>query len=347
MSSPVARIIGTGSFVPSNIVTNEEIVEVIKIKSPEWIEEKLGIKTRRFLHQLDAVTGLAKPSDLHEIDMSERAARMAIEDAGLEPKDIDYILAVTCTPDYIHFSYPAIELHRRLGLPDTANAFSVDSGCGGAMQMIALAHELLENGVKRNILIVASNCTSALVNRDAYQESGAWLSPYLFGDGAGAMVISSKFNGDTSKILATTAGTNGTTVLVSYPAGGGVLPGHLAKPSDFVYKVDGKAVKELFAPFMQKTILSLIAKHPFDLSSVSRFFLHQANFHLLKGFSRELGLPEEKVAVNVDKYGNTSAAATLILYDEDRRAGLVKKGDLVLFAAIGAGAHFGGALVSV
>jgi 3-oxoacyl-(acyl-carrier-protein) synthase III len=284
--------------------------------------------------------------------MIEIAARRAIEDSGLPLNEIDYILVVTCTPDYPHFCYPATELHARLGMHYTCNALHFDSGCGGAMQAIGLAHALLASGEKKNVLVVASNLTSSHVNRDAYtaKEAGyAWLSPYLFGDGAGAMVISAQLNGvrQAPEILTTVYGTDGRIHLVDFKGGGGVIPGHRAMPYDFTYVVDGKSVAELFGEYMQKAIMGLNHKHPFDLRDIKRFFLHQANKRLLEGFATSLGLSMDRVGVNVDKYGNTSAAATLILFDEDKRAGLMSEGDLILFAAIGAGTHFGGLLVTM
>lgn len=346
MGNPV-RIAGTGSYVPENVVTNDEIVKAIGEKDAAWIERLLGIKTRRYLAQIDLEAGEALPCPLTELDMSEFAARRAIKDAKLLPEDIDYIMLVTCTPDVPHFCQEAIGLHKRLELPDSVNAIQIDSGCGGAMQLLALADEILANGKERNILVVASNCASKFVSKKLYVDSRAWLSMYLFGDGAGAFVMTNRLNGGSFRVLHSIVGTDGAKPLVTFNGGGCSYPFNKAEHTDFVYMVDGEGVRDSFGPTMHKAITRLRAKHDFELKDVSRFYLHQANLRLLQKFCQSVDVPMEKVAVMVDRGGNTSAAAIPMMFAEDKQNGLLKSGDRVLMAAIGAGIHYGAALVEV
>ncbi len=341
------RIAGTGSFVPENVVTNEEVFKAVGEKSPEWIERKLGIQSRRFLVPIDPMSGNAVSSTLTELDMVEKAARLAIEDAKLKPLDINYIMSVTCTPGVVHFCQEAIGLHERLGMSDEVNAIQIDSGCGGAMQMLALADEILANGKERNILIVAANCISKQFFPRPYVTGNSWLAAYLFGDGAGAFVMTNRINGGSFRVLHSIVGTDGKKSLVDFKGGGTDLPHSLARSEDFTYMVDGAGVRDSFGPFMQKAIKRLQEKEPFEISKISRFYLHQANLRLLEGFCQVAGIPREKVAIMVDKGGNTSAAAIPMMLDEDRKKGLLHKGDKVLMAAIGAGTHYGAALIEV
>ncbi|MBI2458990.1 MAG: 3-oxoacyl-ACP synthase III family protein [Parcubacteria group bacterium] len=334
------RIAGTGSFIPKEIYTNEEMVSIVKQKNSEWIYKNLGIKERRFAGRIESLIGTADKHEIGDLDMAYFAALEAIKDADLKPDEIDGLWYVTCTQDleeYCHFSRAAIELHSRLELSSHAFAFEIDSGCGGTMQAIGISNDMIKGDDKINILVVASNKPSGQFNNlDSYIKTGAWLSAYVFGDGAGAMILQRSLNGKTG-IIATYYGADGSHPLMYY---------HKKSGADTpVYEIDAKAVKELFPALMKRSLNGLMKKYSFELDEVKRFYFHQANYWVLKSFANFLEVPFERVAVNVDKYGNLSAASTLVLLNEDRRNGIVKENDLVLFCAVGAGAHYGAFLV--
>jgi 3-oxoacyl-[acyl-carrier-protein] synthase-3 len=337
------RIAGTGSFVPPTIITNEILAALITRYEPgkgaEWAKEKLGIEERRFMTALDPETGHPlEQSD--EIAMAEAAARQAIADAGLLPDEVAGLWYVSCTQseDRQHFSLLAHELHRRLGLRPEAPLLEMDAGCGGALYAMSLAECLLKGSERDNMLVVASNGPSKFyTNWEAYGQSGAWLSMYIFGDGAGAILLRKARCKDTAGIIGTYSAVDPTQSLMEYRRGTPTGPS--------VYYIDGRAVATSFGTYARRALDGLRARHPFDVGAVQRFYFHQVNGRVLQKFVAEAGIPQDKVATHVERYGNIAAAATLVLLDEDRRAGIVRSGDLCVFCTVGAGAQYGAMIV--
>lgn len=332
------RIAGTGSYIPDIVYTNDDLAAAIDTKDGAWIYKNLGIKERRLSARLNDETGQVATRDIKDIDLAYNAACMAMDDARLKPEQIDGLWYVTCTQQpesnghLWHFSRAAIELHDRLKFGPDAFAFEIDSGCGGVMQAVGITYDMIRGDDKTNILVVASNQPSWFIDRALYSQAGAWLSEMIFGDGAGAAILQ-KTRGKEKGILASYYGADGSHPLMYYrKKNGGDTP---------VYEIDAKAVKELFPILMKRSLNGLMKKYPFELDEIKRFYFHQANYWVLRGFADFLEVPFERVAVNVDKYGNLSAASTLVLLDEDRRNGVVQENDLVLFCAVGAGAHYG------
>jgi 3-oxoacyl-[acyl-carrier-protein] synthase III len=269
--------------------------------------------------------------------------------------DFDEDIGRAIVPDG-HWSGP-----QRLGCRPDAFAFVIDSGCGGALYTIDIARKMIEGGSYRTVAVVASNFASAYVDREVFtsgfmvdgRELNACLSMYLFGDGAGAVVLRGERRehgreDDSPGILASYGGSDYLELVVR--RGGGALhpplPGRACR-CHHAYVVDGKLVAERFPGYMQRCIDEALRPHPSLRREVKRYYLHQANKRLVEGFAQAAGLPRERLAMHMDRYGNTSAAGTLILLAEDLADGVVQlgSGDLVLFAAIGAGVHYGAQLV--
>jgi 3-oxoacyl-[acyl-carrier-protein] synthase III len=285
--------------------------------------------------------------------MCEAALRRALDSAGIGPEELDAIYLVTTTPDQINFCHDAVQVHRRLGCRRDASAVVVDSGCGGALYVIDLVRRLVLSGTARTIAVVASTFASAYLDREVFtcampedQRINAFLSMYMFGDGAGAVLLRGD-EGAARGILASTSGTDHQELVV-HRGGGAWRPAHTrASLADHAYYINGPVVAEAYPFFMQKAVDEVLDRCPARLDEVKRFYLHQANLHVLEKFVAKAGLPADRVPVNVDRYGNTSAASTLLLFAEDLEQGRVRLdgGDLVLFAAVGAGVHYGGQLV--
>jgi 3-oxoacyl-[acyl-carrier-protein] synthase-3 len=276
---------------------------------------------------------------------------------------------VTSTPDRINFCWDAVQLHKRLGLkaeatavpPHTrpahrapATAVVVDSGCGGAVYMADVARKLILSGQARTVAVVATLFASAYLDREVFTSAmpgnsrvNAFLSMYLFGDGAGALILRGD-EGSDAGVLASVAGTDHVE-LVIHTGGGAQVTGNRASASDHAWFVDGVHVARAYPQYMQRAVDGLRAARPDLVGAVSRYYFHQANKFVLLKFVDQAGVPADRVAVNVHKYGNTSAASTLLLFAEDLQEGRVKlgSGELVLFAAVGAGVHYGGQLVRV
>jgi len=355
------RLVGAGSFLPRRVVSNARLASAIPGWSAERITSRTGIEERRFLWDFDAERGqaLAPPpgggvgSPRSNVDMGEVALRRALAMAGLEPSALDAIYLVTTTPDQLNFCHDAIQLHRRLGCRRDAHALVVDSGCGGALYVVDMARRMILSDTARTIAVVASTFASAYLDREVFTcampENGrinAFLSMYMFGDGAGALIL----RGDERPgrgILASTSGTDHQE-LVIHRGGGAALPAHTrATLADHAYYINGPVVAEAYPFYMQKAVDEVRAREPTAASAVVRYYLHQANKHVLARFVASAGLPADRVPVHVHRYGNTSAASTLILFSEDLEQGVVRlgSGEVVLFAAVGAGVHYGAQLV--
>lgn len=337
------RIAGTGSCVPNHVVTNDEIASLVEPYAPgkgaAWAHEKLGILTRRTVAPFHELTTPNSFDGAYEIDLAFAAGQAALERAGLDGAEIDGLWYVSATqPETLrHLNRGTLLLHHRLGLSPEAFAFGMDAGCGGATHAMAAAQQFVRGEGGNAVLVVATNVASlALANADAYLHSGAWLPLYIFGDGAGAIVLRRGAT-DHAGILGTYTAVDPSMPLMEFRA-----PKLDCEP---LYLMDARAVAVGFRRYARAALAGLQTKHPFDISDVRRFYFHQVNGAVLRDFVAEMGIPESHVAFHVERYGNLSAAATLVLLDEDVRSGVVGLGDLCLFCTVGAGAQYGAMLV--
>jgi 3-oxoacyl-[acyl-carrier-protein] synthase III len=361
------RFLGVGSFVPRRAVSNERIAAAIPGWPAEKIEEKTGIRERRFLWDFDEKTGRAVPPPENDgavypannVDMAEVALRRALRMAELEARDLDAIFLVTCSPDELNFSHDAMQLHRRLGCREDAYAMVFDSGCGGTLYTMDMARRMIEGGTFRTIAVIGSNFTSAHLNREVYTAAQAlpsgktangFLSMYVFGDGAGALIL----HGDGAArpggpgIVRSFAGT-AHAELVLRKGGGNLRLGFQgrAAAADHAFVVDGLQVARTYPVFMKKAIDGVLGEDRQLAPEVKRWYFHQPNKRLMDSFVAREAIPKESVACHVERHGNTSAAGMLILLAEDleRRVVQMGRGDLVLLAAIGANVNYGAQLV--
>lgn len=353
------RIVGAGAYLPPRVVKNDRLVQAIPGWTAERIESRTGIAERRYLWDFDAEAGraLVPPEDAEvrsNTDMAEAAVRQALDRAGLAPAELDGVYLITTTPDELNFCRDAVQLHRRLGLRAEAFALHVDSGCGGAVYMMDMARKLILSGQARTVAVVATTFASAYLDRELYTSAlpendriNAFLSIYMFGDGAGAVVL----RGDPGSELGVVASVAGTDhpELVIRRGGGAQRPVQRSSLPDHAIFVDGPVVARAYPAYMERSVTALRRARPDLAPEVSRFYLHQANKRVLLDFVEKAAIPADRVPVNVDRYGNTSAASTLILLAEDLEEGKVKlgSGELVMLAAVGAGIHYGGQLARV
>jgi 3-oxoacyl-[acyl-carrier-protein] synthase-3 len=279
-----------------------------------------------------------------------------LDDAKVEAEEIDLFVHVTSTPDTVscqdHFRY----LMSELGLRRDVDLVHHNLGCAGLAPGFRTAAASLVCTMPSTALVVASNCPSGYFGPEVHDyyynhPSGmGWLAPLMFADGAGAVVFGSAPrdpDGPPKGLLSVRYETNPEVELVTYPAGGCLHHTSAANLADNVFLMDGVKVAEVFAPLMIRNFEMLQEDWPtkvkpetgreFEIDSVARWYLHQANGIVVREAAEMLGLPPARVPIGVDHYGNTSAASTLILLDEDRRAGQVHDGDLIAFLWIGAG----------
>jgi 3-oxoacyl-[acyl-carrier-protein] synthase III len=348
-------IAGAGGHVPSNVVSNARIVKGIPGWTPARIEEKTGVLERRHAVPFDPETGRAivpeVPADPGpSVQMAELALEEALAVAGMSASELDGLVLTTCTPDQIAFSHDAMLLHKRLGMRPDAFALMHDDGCGGAMFHLAMARETLLSGQRKSIAVVGVNAFSAHMDREVYAgklrtdvgEIGSFLSWYLFGDGAGALILRAGPERGPSGIIGSYAA-NEHLDLVIRRGGGGMwpmTPGR-SQVTDTAFYVDGKLVASSYGPMLRGAIDGALQRAEVGLGDISRFYLHQANKRVLEAFIKDAGIDPARVPMHMERYGNMVSAGTLVLFAEDLRAGNVKlgSGELVLFAALGAGAQ--------
>ncbi|MCY1059143.1 3-oxoacyl-[acyl-carrier-protein] synthase III C-terminal domain-containing protein [Nannocystis sp. SCPEA4] len=357
-------IVGAGAYVPDIRMSTARIARIIPGWTPERIVDRTGIHERRYLWDIDDDTGKAiEPArgdgslPTSGVDMSEIALRKALQAARLRSASLDAIFVVTCTPDRPSFGQDAMALHRRLDCRADCYAMVFDSGCGGTMYVFDMVAKMVAAGAIRTAAIVGSNFTSSMVDRDLYTQSipldgsdksiGAFLSAYVFGDGAGAIILQGEDDGERG-VVASVAG-NEHLDLVFRPGGGALLPpcSPRSRPIDTAFVVNGALVQQSYLRCMRQSLDHVLARASTPVDAVRRYYMHQPNQRLLEHFAASMGMRPDQLASNVARHGNTSSAGMLILLAEDIERGAVAlgSGDLVAFAAIGAGAHVGAQLV--
>ena len=319
-------ILGTGSELPSKVITNRDLEKMVDT-SDEWITVRTGIKERRILEE-----------DKGNADMALEAARRALSDAGMSASDLDAIIMGTVTADYLMPSSACV-LEDKLGARGVFS-FDVGAACSGFLNALAVADCFIRTEKARTVLVVGSDTLSRLLN---WKDRGTCI---LFGDGAGAVVLGASRNG--SGILSTKLRTDGSYAKMLYvPAGGSLRPAtaDTVRRHEHTITMNGKEVFKIAVRSMEEISRQALEEAGVAIDEVALVIPHQANKRIIVALAERLGVPMAKVVVNVDKYGNTSAASIPVALDEAKRAGRIKPGDIVLFNAFGAGFAWGAAVV--
>jgi 3-oxoacyl-[acyl-carrier-protein] synthase-3 len=320
-------ILGTGSELPNKIITNADLESLIET-TDEWITVRTGIKQRRVLEEGKG-----------NADMAYQAALRALEDAQLEPNDLDAIVMGTVTADY-PFPSSACVLEDMLGARK-AFSFDVNAACSGFLNALAISDSFIRTGLIQNALVVGSDALSRLLN---WEDRTTCI---LFGDAAGAVVLGSVENGNKG-ILSTRLRTDGSHVKTLYvPAGGSRNPTNpeTVQNNEHTIMMNGKEVFKVAVRSMEEISRQALKEAGVTIDQVSLVIPHQANRRIIEALADRLGVPLGKVMINLDKYGNTSAASVPVALDEARRTGRIKAGDVVLLNAFGAGFAWGAAVV--
>ncbi len=323
-----SKIIGLGMFAPPKIMTNADLERIVDT-SDAWIMERTGIKERR-------VAEGGTPNS----DVALQAARHALADAGVEPGEIDMVVVGTCTPD-MPLPSTACFLQMKLG---ATRAFAVDinAACSGFIYSLSTADAMIRAGRGKKALVLGSEILSTITD---YTDRGTCI---LFGDGAGAAVLSDGSDGE--GVLSCHLHSDGNLwELIHAPGGGSLHPYSPETSKQWVH-----AIKMLGNETFKHAVTKLVEvsrealeSNGVAVSDVDLFVPHQANERIISAVGKRLGIPEEKVFMNLSRYGNTSAASIPIALAEARAQGRLKKGDLVLLAAFGAGLTWGSALVRI
>ena len=321
------RIAGVGYGLPSAVVTNDDLTKLYET-SDEWIYTRTGIKERRL------VSG-----DETAIDLGFEAAKNAIEKSGIKVEDIDMVIAASSAPPQL---YPAIACHiqSRLGIPNYAPAFDITAACSGLIYGLQLARGLIGTGLYKNILIVATDNNSRLLDWTDRSTS------VLFGDGAGAMVVTVAEDGvdDILSLDIRADGSIGEYIYMDMP--GQTCP--LLEPAtqkDCHIKMNGKEVYKFVVTVLPKYIEKVLEDANMKAEEVDYLIPHQANQRIIEAMQSRLGYDDSKVISNIQYYGNTSAASIPIALAESVEKGKVKLGSTAILCGFGAGMTWGAAIV--
>ncbi|MCX7172774.1 MAG: ketoacyl-ACP synthase III [Proteobacteria bacterium] len=316
-----SRISGTGSYLPGEPVSNNELVARGVDTSDQWIIERTGI---RFRH-------LAAAS-VTSSDLALQASLRAIESAGRVPAEIDLIVLATSTPDFIFPSSAAL-LQDKLGIKNGAAAFDVQAVCSGFVYGLAIAEKFIRSGSHRCALVVGSEVFSRILD---WNDRGTCV---LFGDGAGAVVLEAS---DAPGIHATALHADGSfNKILSVP---GQLCGGQVIGSPFL-QMDGPSVFKFAVKVLADVAKEVLDAAGMNAQQIDWLIPHQANIRILQSTARKLGLPMGKVIVTVEHHGNTSAASIPLALDDAVRAGTIKRGDTLLLEGVGGGFTWGAALL--
>ena len=312
------HIIGTGSYTPSHVLTNKDL-EAIVDTSDEWIVTRTGIRERR-------ISDPKTPSSF----LASEAAKSALADAGVKPAEIDQIIVGTVTGDRI-FPSTACRVQDELGAKN-AHAFDVSAACAGFLYGLSVGRDAILAGSVKTVLVVGVETLSRIVN---WTDRNTCV---LFGDAAGAVVLRS--TGQPGGILAARVHSDGSLVhLLEMPAGGSLMPPSHQTVEARLHTIhmSGNDVFKHAVRAMQSVAIETLEAAGRKAEDLTLLVPHQANLRIVEATAHRLGVPMEKVFVNLDKYGNTSSASIPLALDEARRTGRIKTGDLVALVTFGGG----------
>jgi len=325
-SPPYAAITGWGMAVPRRVVTNAELAERIDT-SDEWIRTRTGIAQRH----------VADPDEFTSV-LATRAGREALERAGVAPESVDTVIVATCTPDRT-FPATACTVQANLGIP-RAGAFDIAAACSGFVYGLSVATALVKSGMSRSVLLIAADIFTHFID---WNDRNTCV---LFGDGAGAVLLQA--TDQPRGLLASNIGSWGEgETLMAVDAGGTRQPASaelLEAGRQYVY-MNGREIFRHAVRGMAESSERAVADAGLTLDDVALVVPHQANVRIIEAVARRLGVPMERFFVNLDRYGNTSAASVPIALYEAAQQGRVKAGDLVLLTAFGGGLTWGSALL--
>jgi len=318
-------IVGIGAYVPPKILTNADLEKLVDT-SDEWITTRTGIKERRIAED-----------GVYTSDLATKAAKEALVEAGLKPEDVELILVATITPD-MQFPSTACIVQRKLGAKK-ATCFDVSAACAGQIYGLVTAEQFIKTGKFKNALVIGAEKLSSITD---WKDRSTCV---LFGDGAGACVLTKT---DERNIISTYIGSSGWEAdLLKVPAGGSENPAsHKTIDEGLHYiKMNGSEVFKNAVRVMAKAANEAVTRCGLKCSDIDCIIPHQANIRILMSVAKRMGLSEDKVYLNIEKYGNMSSASSSVALYEAAKSGRLKKGDIVVLDAFGGGFVWGAVVI--
>ncbi|MFN8109035.1 MAG: beta-ketoacyl-ACP synthase III [Thermoleophilia bacterium] len=322
-----ARLTALGAHVPSRIVTNADLEQQVDT-TDEWIVTRTGIRERRWAAPEEATS-----------DLAVAAAQQVLHTAGLDAAEVDVFIVPTCTPDHIFPSVSALAAHR-IGAVNAA-AFDIQAACSGFIYGLAQATALVESGLARNVLVVGAEVLSRFMDMN---DRGTCV---LFGDGAAGALITGVPADGTEGFMGFELGADGSQAYdLQVPVGGTRHPASMPFAADEAYiKMNGREVFRFATRVMEESVLRLLERTGVGIDEVDLLVAHQANQRIIDHAVKKLGIAEDRVFNNLDRYGNTSAASIPLALTEAREAGVLTPGALLLLVGFGAGLTWASCLV--
>jgi len=317
-----------GAYVPSKILTNEDLSKIVDT-TDEWIVKRTGIKERHIAAENETTS-----------DLGVEAAKLAIERSGIDKSEIDLVICATISPDYFCMPSTATIISKKLEL-NPVMAFDISAACTGFVYILGIAKAFIESGMKKNVLIIGAEKLSAITD---YTDRGTCI---LFGDGAGAAIISATDNKDEA-IIDVHTGADGTYAdLLMTPNGGTGSPHDNleAEAGTCFMQMKGNETFKVAVRTLTKDVKEILEANNIESDAVKHFVPHQANYRIIKAVGDALKMREEQVVLTVHKYGNTSGASIPMAVNDIYEQGKLKAGELMLFDAFGGGLTWGSALV--
>lgn len=321
-----ARIAATGSYVPERVLTNFDLEKMVDT-TDEWIRERTGIRERRIAAEKEAAS-----------DLAYEAAKAAFKKTDIKPKDIELIIVATVTGD-MPFPATACHLQQKLGLKKAA-AFDINAACSGFLYGLSIANGFIRSGTYKRILLIGSELLSRITD---WEDRSTCV---LFGDGAGAAILEA--TNEDRGIISTHLRSDGSMwELLHMPGGGSRNPASkdTVKKKMHCIKMKGNETFKIAVRTLEGLVRETLAENKLKISQLALLIPHQANLRIIQATAERLDMPIEKVMVNIDKYGNTSAASIPIALDEAVRQGRVRDGDYVLLEAFGGGLTWASVLI--
>ncbi len=318
-----SSIIGTGSYVPERVLTNEDLSKIVDT-SDEWITTRTGIKERRIAADDEATS-----------DMATKAALRALEAANMKAEDIELIIVATVTPD-MFFPSTACIVQKKLGAAN-AVCFDISAACSGFLYALQVARNFINTGTRGTALVIGAEKLSSLIN---WKDRNTCV---LFGDAAGAVVLKRVCEGETNapgRVLSNVMGSDGNLVdLLKVPGGGSACPitAENAESRPNTIHMEGRETFKHAVTRMSQAAEQALELAGLQKSDINMVIPHQANARIITAIADRLGLPEDKTFMNLQKYGNTSAATIPVALDEANREGRIQRGDVLLLVAFGGG----------
>jgi len=317
-----------GAYVPKNILSNADLEKMVDT-TDEWIVKRTGISERHIAAE-----------DEYTSDMGAKAAKLAIERSDITTEDIDLVLCATVTPDYFNMPSTACIISDKIGI-NNVQALDISAACSGFVYLISIAKAFIESGMKKNVLIIGAEKFSSIVD---YTDRSTCI---LFGDGAGAAVISATNNKEEAFIDVHASADGSYADFLVTPAPGCINPVSqrvIDEGLNFV-QMKGNETFKLAVKTLTKDVKEILAKNEIEADSIPHFIPHQANYRIIKAVGDALKMREEQVVVTVGKYGNTSAASIPMAINDIWESGRLQNGELMLLDTFGGGLTWASALL--